>query len=63
MNTGVWRIIVLNQLRGLIKSLNAKCIYTCMLTKQELSASSFMQCCVLNCVDQNHFEYAILTCM
>ena len=37
--------------------LNAKCIYTCLLTNRELSASPFMQCCVLYCVDQNHFEY------
>ena len=37
--------------------LNAKCIYTCLLTKRELSSSPFMQCCVLYCVDQNHFQY------
>ena len=43
---------------SLFNPLNAKCIYTCMLTKRELSASPFMQCCVLYCVDQNHFEYA-----
>ena len=43
-----------------LNSLNAKCIYTCMYT---LSASPFMQCYVLYFVDQNHFEYAILTCI
>ena len=37
-----------------LNPLNAKCIYTYM---RELSASPFMQCCVLHCVDQNHFEY------
>ena len=39
---------------GVFNSLNAKCIYSYM---RELSASPFMQCCVLCCVDQNHFEY------
>ena len=37
--------------------LNAKCIYSYMLTKRESSASPFMQCCMLSCTDQNHFEY------
>ena len=37
-----------------LNSLNAECIYTYM---RELSVSPFMQCCVLCCVDQNHFEY------
>ena len=32
-------------------------IHTCS-QKRELSASPFMQCCVLYCIDQNHFEYA-----
>ena len=35
-----------------LNSLNAKCIYTYM---RELSASPFMQCCVLCCVDQNDY--------
>ena len=54
-----WFLLLYQCTSDNINSLNAKCIYTYMLKKQELSTSPFLECSVLKCMFKHLHDYGV----